>query len=532
MPAGHIHRGNRQMLVLILFALTVLFNRVPAAASDIPQLPLSTSFKLWERSSDVKVLRSLLAAQGLIDSSKTEDNRYDLELMKAVRAFQRRAGLKPTGIPRRETLLALNKMAGRGTAGAAEADHGLDTAAHPKPVEEPAPASQGQTDSRSSTVPVPGPMDAVHAATNVSPMLHAKSLEQMTVAIAHYRAIVAAGGWQRLSATAQFTLGRPNAIIPALRERLSAEQYLPRQTPANDNYDDSLAAALHHFQLNHGLAERDALDRVTLAELNVGADKRLLQLENSLARLLRLRVAHLDLAKEPYVLLNIPAAKVEFVENGQVVSSRLAIAGKPATRSPELIGFIRGVTLDPTWVVPYSIVRKEIAPRLHHDPEFLDRHQMRIEQRGAPVDPATADLRSRAYLVVQKPGRRNSLGLLRIDMPNSHAVYLHGTPQLRLFNSNTRFYSHGCARVQDVVGFAAILLRQTDPAVTKDALVAEIKTYNGGWDPGRTIMLKRPIRVIWAYMTAWVTDDGSVAFRRDIYQRDKAIAHAPSPSST
>ena len=60
-------------------------------------------------------------------------------------------------------------------------------------------------------------------------------------------------------------------------------------------------------------------------------------------------------------------------------------------------------------------------------------------------------------------------------------------------------------------------------------MTAEIKQFDGGWQPGRTIKLKRPIRVIWVYMTAWVADDGSVAFRKDVYQRDKPAAPAPAP---
>lgn len=346
----------------------------------------------------------------------------------------------------------------------------------------------------------------------------------MTAAVARYREIVAAGGWSSLAATVEFEPGKAQEMVPALRARLLSERYLGKDQAAGDIYDSVLASALRRFQRNHGLEERDAIDRRTLAALNTSATARLAQIESSLDRLIRGGFVNSILAKEPYIVLNIPARVVEFVENSQVAASRLAIVGRPSTRSPELSGVIRGVTLNPTWTVPYSIVRKEIAPALRRNPGYLERHRMRVERDGAAVDSTTVNLKSRANLVRQRPGPGNSLGLLRIDMPNRHSVYFHDTPRRKLFDSSNRYYSHGCARVQDVVGFAEVLLRQTDPALTKETLISEINSHDGGWQPGRTIKLKRPIRVFWVYETAWVTEDGSVAFRKDTYKRDKLPA--------
>ena len=42
----------------------------------------------------------------------------------------------------------------------------------------------------------------------------------------------------------------------------------------------------------------------------------------------------------------------------------------------------------------------------------------------------------------------------------------------------------------------------------------------------RVINLAKPIPVHVTYLTAWVNKDGSVNFRRDVYNRDKQLAGA------
>src|ERR1700685_1420660 len=542
--------------------LAGLFALVPAGNAQAPATPpalqrKNSSLKLWDRKSEVKILRSLLASQGFLDSSKVEDDRFDLPLMEAVRAFQRRVGLKATGVPRRETLLALNKVAAgvASTGSAASLGSRSELASPAVPLPRARPQVESSTQATNPSARADAGRDEGGAAaankvnerkhnapdaapkatavqgpsvtpTSASPMLQATTQRQLAAAVARYRDIVGNGGWGELIELQEFELGKTYDKVLPLRKRLATEQYLTREQAAGATYDAVVAVALHRFQRNHGLAEHDAIDRATLGALNVSAGTRLAQLESTLARLAQLKLAGIDLAKEPYVLLNIPAEEVQFVEDGRLVASRRAIVGKRKTPSPEVVGFIPSITLNPTWTVPYSIVRKEIVPMLRRNPGYLDRHGMRVEHHGVAIDPAAANWKEQDNIVVQRPGPQNSLGFLRIDMrTNSRAaVYLHDTPQRKLFDAANRYYSHGCARVQDVVGFAEGLLRQTDPALTKEALIAEIIQHDDGWQPGRTIKLKRPIRVIWAYMTAWIADDGSVEFRKDVYQRDKPAA--------
>ena len=118
----------------------------------------------------------------------------------------------------------------------------------------------------------------------------------------------------------------------------------------------------------------------------------------------------------------------------------------------------------------------------------------------------------------QDPGPQNALGLVRIDMPNEHTVYMHDTPMKQLFAQRSRAFSAGCVRVENVFD-----------------LVDWIARYEPGWEqPGRArtiveagqavdVNLTRPVPVHFVYITAWAERDGEVEFRPDIYGHDGAV---------
>jgi murein L,D-transpeptidase YcbB/YkuD len=286
-------------------------------------------------------------------------------------------------------------------------------------------------------------------------------------------------------------------------------------------FDRATSDALHLFQRRHGLPEVDSINKGTLVALNVSAERRLNQIESSYARLTKPPFTAFEMKKGPYVVLNVPASTVELIDNGKVLASHIAIVGKPSTPSPQLVARITSISPNPSWTVPYSIARREIAPHVRRDAHYLDWQQMRVERSGVPVDPTAVNWAQSNYELRQKPGQRDSLGLLRIDMYNPRSVYFHDTPARNLFDRANRYRSHGCARVRDVFGLAAAILSFTDQSWTRDALIARIEAHDRGWEPGRKIELKKPIPVAWVYLTAWVGEDGKVEFRNDIYKRDK-----------
>ena len=118
----------------------------------------------------------------------------------------------------------------------------------------------------------------------------------------------------------------------------------------------------------------------------------------------------------------------------------------------------------------------------------------------------------------QRPGPRNSLGLVKFVFPNDANVYLHGTPAQTLFSLPRRDFSHGCVRVADVAGLTQWVLSDL-PEWTPDRI---LEAMNG--DKPLRVNLARPIRVILFYVTAVVTPaDGAVHFVEDIYGHDTRL---------
>ena len=283
-----------------------------------------------------------------------------------------------------------------------------------------------------------------------------------------YQAIVDAGGWGTLPADLTIKPGARDPNIPALRQHLVLTGDLPAGVPSSDLLDPVLVSAVKAFQARHGLPETGMIGRQTVTALNVPAATRQRQLSASAARQIGSNFPYGD----RYVVVNIPSAAVEAVENGVVVRRYVAVVGKPDKATPRIEARITDVNLNPTWTLPISIIKKEIIPKMRKDPGYLDRERIRIlGPGGVEVDPTTIDWageKAANYTLRQDSGLDNSLGQVRIDMPNKQAVYMHDTPSKSLFAREVRFHSHGCVRVAQVKELAGWLLEGT-PAPTAPA---------------------------------------------------------------
>jgi murein L,D-transpeptidase YcbB/YkuD len=160
------------------------------------------------------------------------------------------------------------------------------------------------------------------------------------------------------------------------------------------------------------------------------------------------------------------------------------------------------VVFRPYWMVPSSIIRKEIMPKLARDPDYLGRSNM--EMRGNRVR--------------QRPGRGNSLGLVKFIFPNPHHVYLHDTPSKGLFTRARRDFSHGCIRVSDPPALAEFVLAENDGW---DRARIERAMRSGPDD--RHVHLTTPMPVYLLYATAAADDAGQVHFFDDIYGHDASL---------
>jgi len=366
-----------------------------------------------------------------------------------------------------------------------------------------------------------------HVSSSPLPTLDEGTAQRMAAAMLAYSALEVRGGWPSLPANAKLAPGARGPDVALLRQRLAVTEDLPADKINGDVYDEAVAAAVRHFQDRHGLPETGSVGGATLAALNVPVGKRLHQLAASIDRLAAMDIAF----GERYVVVNIPSTVAEAVEGDHVVRRYVVVVGKTDRPSPTLATMITTVNLNPTWTVPLSIAKKDVITRMRKDPGYLARMHMRaLDAQGGEIDPKTIDWnsdRSPNFTLQQDSGTWNALGAVRIDMPNPYAVYMHDTNHKNLFSNDYRFESSGCTRVAEVRDLAAWLLAD-NPGWGR----AEI---DAGIEKGQRvdIRLTHKVPVAWTYLTGWVTRDGTVHFRDDIYALDDkppvvAEAHAPT----
>ena len=230
----------------------------------------------------------------------------------------------------------------------------------------------------------PAPPREMALSDDPTPVLQPETFFTTAKASERYAAIVDAGGWPKVGVALK--PGSKGPAVVALRRRLAAEQELA--DAASPSWDAALTEAVKFFQFRMGLKQTGAVSGATLRALDVPAYLRFRQLASSAQRL-----AGVEFAFGPrYVVVNIPSAAVDAVENGRVVRRYTAIVGDVEHRSPEVEAKIGAVNINPTWTVPASIIKNEIAPKMLKDPSYLTRSRIRVlDGRGAEVDPRSVN---------------------------------------------------------------------------------------------------------------------------------------------
>ncbi len=198
------------------------------------------------------------------------------------------------------------------------------------------------------------------------------------------------------------------------------------------------------------------------------------------------------------VVVDTAVAQLQLFRDHQPVFTTPVVIGEVDKQTPELQSLITAILFNPPWNVPRSILVKEILPGLARDHHYLAEHHMRY--RGP-------------MRVEQMAGPYSSLGRIKFEMSDGFDVYLHDTPEKWRFGAASRMMSHGCVRVENPQLLASLLLG-TSPEVIAKAIAV-------GRTHGRA--LPKPMPVFIVYRTAVVESDGTIAFRRDPYQRDEAI---------
>ncbi|MDX8322828.1 L,D-transpeptidase family protein [Agrobacterium tumefaciens] len=348
-----------------------------------------------------------------------------------------------------------------------------------------------------------------------NPVLGREAPVYMQQAIMQYQQIVQNGGWPDVPVTQQrLQIGVSDPSVQALRQRLMVSGDLPREAGISSAFDSYVDGALKRFQARHGLPADGVSGEYTTKALNVSAQIRLAQLQTNLVRIQSMSG---DLGQR-HLMVNIPAAAIEAVENERVVLRNTAVVGRASRPTHVINSKIYEVILNPYWTAPRSIVEKDIVPLMQKDPTYLERNNIRlIDGKGQEVSPTAVDWfapKAPNLMFRQDPGKINAMSSTKINFHNPNNEYMHDTPQQGLFNKLMRFESSGCVRVQNVRDLTSWLLRDT-PGWSRQEMERVIATR-----VNTPIKLAQEVPVYFVYVTAWSAKDGVVQFRDDIYEKD------------
>jgi murein L,D-transpeptidase YcbB/YkuD len=337
--------------------------------------------------------------------------------------------------------------------------------------------------------------------------------EALKTAYARYRRVAAAGGWPTIEQK------RDSATAAALHARLAAEfefdaadaaravdstvdaGFFTNRHMNNPARDSHIGELVRELQRRHGLDVTGRLNDATLAALNVSAAERGQQVAANLERH-RWLPRHLG---SRYIYVNVPSFVLTAYDSGQKALEMKVVVGEEYEdrTTPVFSDSMEVVVFRPYWNVTPDIQRKEIAPKVARDRGYLARNDMEYwSDKGATR-------------IRQKPGEKNSLGLVKFLFPNDFNIYLHDTPAKALFQQTDRAASHGCIRLERP---------------------AELAQWVLGWPPEKVqaamhaansqgVRLPQKIPVYIVYFTVY-TRDGELYFGDDVYGRDEKLKEA------
>jgi murein L,D-transpeptidase YcbB/YkuD len=312
----------------------------------------------------------------------------------------------------------------------------------------------------------------------------------------------------------QIKPGKKDPRVAQIREGLRANGYLASAaspapagdakskggdakaaTPAaGDVYTADMVAAVKKVQADYGIEADGVIGNSTIEALNTGARDR--------ARILAVNLERrrwLDRAPPATRIdVNTAAAELHYYRDGKEKDRRRVVVGQPDWETPELGSPIARLVANPPWTVPESIAKEEILPK------------------GAAYM-AKENIVMKNGKLVQEPGPKSALGLVKFDMINDESIYLHDTPAKALFASTQRHASHGCSRVENAVEFARLIAQDDGKLDAFDKAMATKK------ETAVELSAQIPVRLL--YHSAYL-DGGRVVFRTDPYAWDDKVAAA------
>lgn len=369
------------------------------------------------------------------------------------------------------------------------------------------------------------PIEEMESFTSTAPQY--KNLRK---ALENYKKDVALGGWLSVPREGDIIeAGVKDDRVPALRERLRAEGYLPYRDyfslfakvsdPEDETlYGEDLQEAVKAFQAAHTMKVDGVVGPATLDAMNESPESNIKKIKAALDYW-----RHLDafnqMSGDRYIWVNIPSFRAEGWNDGKMEISMKTIVGKSRTPTPAFSDEVEYIVANPKWYLPVSLFKRQKLRKLRADPGYAAAHKYNIYDRatGQKLNPYSVNWNEPGIAskiqMVQTPGPHNALGELKIIFPNQNSVYLHSTPAKHLFKENVRAFSSGCIRLDDPVAMANWITDHDDDVDTKDFNETLESRERKHFRIGKHV----PVHITYVGVTA--TEDGVPTFHRDIYRK-------------
>ncbi len=317
-----------------------------------------------------------------------------------------------------------------------------------------------------------------------------------------YREIEKSGGWSRIDLDPKLKAYKPGDTAKAIlqiRERLFVTGDL-KQNNCSNRYDEEMMVAVKKYQKRNGFNTSISITPKLIAQMNVPVGD---LIKKIIVNMERCRWIKPEVVKaRELIFVNIPSFKLNVFRDGKSDFTSAVVVGDVMSKTVIFSGNMSYLVFSPYWNLPQSIINKEVKPGMAKNANYLEKHNM--EWNNGQVR--------------QKPGKNNSLGLVKFMFPNSHDIYLHDTPSKSLFERESRAFSHGCIRVDKPRDLALEILKNDSTWTPKKVDAA----MNAGKEQVYTLKSKIPVYI--GYFTALVDMNGEINFFDDIYDRDERLA--------
>jgi murein L,D-transpeptidase YcbB/YkuD len=392
-----------------------------------------------------------------------------------------------------------------------------------------------------------------------------KRYKQLQLALKHFNQLKDST-WSNIPFTVnKIEPGTKSYLLPPIISRLIELQFLDTtKTKIMDfsTYDSTIVSSIKKFQRLNGLNDDGVIGKNTIEKLNASPKDYINKIKINLERF-----RWNDYKDTSYILVNIPDFRLFVIDNNVCTGIKRSkyfydqlkrykitkrIKDKPEDwETPILYSKISYMVLNPTWNVPQSIMRQEIAYNLKKDSSYLRSHNFKVYIGNKMVNPDTVKIKNllseeNPFRIVQDPGAGNALGKIKFIFNNPFGVYLHDTPTREPFNYSNRAVSHGCVRVEKPIPLAEFLLKNQSKwnidflkieigyKINDKAILSDYernrtelrKNFSLGKTTDIPLTKKEPLYI--DYYTAWVDDNGDINFRDDVYGKDKILQESLS----